>query len=139
MLKCSIIESIGEIKILSPELKPLPKIYIKCFCEDNNGKIQFYKDGFTDLRGKFNYVSLNSDLINTVKQFSILVMSKDYGSLIKKCNPPKMIKGKNNESGYEQFKNYRQEMKNRYLNNKQNIFPTTPNMISSMLDYIDKK
>ena len=66
-------------------------------------------------------------------------MSKDYGSLIKKCNPPKMIKGKNNESGYEQFKNYRQEMKNRYLNNKQNIFPTTPNMISSMLDYIDKK
>ena len=139
LLKCSIIESIGEIKVLSPELKPLPKIYIKCFCEDNNGKIQFYKDGFTDLRGKFNYVSLNSDLINTVKQFSILVMSKDYGSLIKKCNPPKMIKGKNNESGYEQFKNYRQEMKNRYLNNKQNIFPTTPNMISSMLDYIDKK
>ena len=62
LLKCSIIESIGEIKILSPELKPLPKIYIKCFCEDNNGKIQFYKDGFTDLRGKFNYVSLN--LIN---------------------------------------------------------------------------
>ena len=38
-------------------------------------------------------------------------MSKDYGSLIKKFNPSKMIKGKNNESSYEQFKNYRQEIK----------------------------
>ena len=143
LLKCSILESIGEIKILSPELKPLPKVYIKCFCKDKNGNIQFYKDGFTDLRGKFNYVTLNSDLINKVKKFSILIMSKEYGSLIKKCKPPKMIKGKNNESSYEQFKNYRQEVKNRFLNNKQNMISNQnqedyhpPAMISKMLDFI---
>ena len=142
LLKCSILESIGEIKILSPELKPLPKVYIKCFCKDKNGNIQFYKDGFTDLRGKFNYVTLNSDLINRVKKFSILIMSKEYGSLIKQCKPPKMIKGKNNESSYEQFKNYRQEVKNRFLNNKQNMISNQnqedyhpPAMISKMLDF----
>ena len=141
LLKYSIIESIGEIKILSPELKPLPKVYIKCFCEDKNGNIKFYKDGFTDLRGKFNYVTLNSDLINQVQKFSILIMSKEFGSLIKKCNPPKMIKGKNDESSYEQYKNYRQEIKNRFLNNKQNMISNQeehhpPELITKMLDFI---
>ncbi len=68
LLKCSILESIDEIKILSPELKPLSKVYIKSFCKDKNGNIQFYKDSFTNLRGKFNYDTLNSDLINKVKK-----------------------------------------------------------------------
>ena len=53
-----------------------------------------------------------------------------------------MIKGKNNESSYEQFKNYRQEVKNRFLNNKQNMISNQnqedyhpPAMISKMLDF----
>ena len=33
-------------------------------------------------------------------------MSKEYSGLIKKYKPPKMIKGKINESSYEQFNNY---------------------------------
>ena len=52
-MRCSIIESIREIKILSPKLNPLPKTYIKCYCKDNNGNTIFYKDGFTDLNVKF--------------------------------------------------------------------------------------
>ena len=68
-------------------------------------------------------------------------MSKEYGSLIKKCNPPKMIKGKNDESSYEQYKNYRQEIKNRFLNNKQNMISNQeehhpPELITKMLDFI---
>ena len=123
-LKCVIIESIGEIKILSPELKPLPKVYIKTFCETNDNRIMFYKDGFTDLNGKFDYVSLNSDLINNVKKFSILINSNEFGTIIKQCNPPKIISERNfdkNLGGYEMFQNYRQEMRDRYRNIKQNI------------------
>ena len=56
LLKYSLIESIGEIKVMTPELKPIPKVYVKCFCETNSGQIKFYKDGFTDLRGKFDYL-----------------------------------------------------------------------------------
>ena len=114
LLKYSIIESIGEIKVMTPELKPLPKVYVKCFCETNNGGIKFYKDGFTDLRGKFDYVSLNTDLVNEVKKFSILMVSKEYGNIIATCNPPKMIKENKGENNIEKIFDYRQQIKNKF-------------------------
>ena len=113
LLKYSIIESIGEIKVMTPELKPLPKVYVKCFCETNNGIIKFYKDGFTDLRGKFDYASLNTDLVNQVKKYSILMTSKEYGSIIATCNPPKIIKESNEENNIDKMINYRQQLRNR--------------------------
>ena len=116
LLKYSIIESIGEIKVMTPELKPLSQVYIKCFCEINNGSIIFYKDGFTDLRGKFDYISLNNDLVNKVKTFSILMVSKDYGSIITTCSPPKMIKETNGENNIEAIFEYRQQLKNKLRN-----------------------
>ena len=114
LLKYSLIESIGEIKVMTPELKPMPKVYVKCFCETNSGEIKFYKDGFTDLRGKFDYVSLNTDLINEVKKFSILMASKEYGSIIVSCNPPKMISGGDGKDSFQRIFDYRQQTRNRF-------------------------
>ena len=114
LLKYSIIELIGEIKVLTPELKPMHKVYMKCFCETNSGNILFYKDGFTDLRGKFDYVSLNNDLINDVKKFSILIISKDYGSIIVSCNLPKMIKEGIDKDSVQKIFGYRQQAKNKF-------------------------
>ena len=117
LLKYSIIESIGEIKVMSPELKPLSQVYVKCFCETNSGEIKFYKDGFTDLRGKFDYISLNNDLINDVKKFSILMVSKEYGSIIVTCNPPKMIKKKDGKDNVQSIFDYKQQLKTKFRNN----------------------
>ena len=114
LLKYSLIESIGEIKVMTPELKPISKVYIKCFCETNSGQIKFYKDGFTDLRGKFDYISLNSDLINEVKKFSLLMVSKEYGSIIVSCNPPKMIKSDDGKDNIQRIFDYRQQNKNKF-------------------------
>ena len=114
LLKYSLIESIGEIKVMSPELKPIPKVYVKCFCETNSGQIKFYKDGFTDLRGKFDYISLNTDLVNEVKKFSILMVSKEYGSIIVSCNPPKMIKGADGKDSIQRIFDYRQQTRNKF-------------------------
>ena len=114
LLKYSLIESIGEIKIMTPELGPIPKVYVKCFCETNSGLIKFYKDGFTDLRGKFDYISLNTDLINEVKKFSILMVSKEYGSIIVVCNPPKMIKGEDGKDSVQRIFDYRQQARNKF-------------------------
>lgn len=121
LLKCSITESIGEVKVLSPDLKPMPKVYVKCFAELTSGSIEFYKDGYTDLRGRFNYVSLNSDLISQVRKFSLLIVCDQYGSITRESKPPKIIfdqesidKNDGNQSipvTYENFQNYRQEMK----------------------------
>ena len=114
LLKYSIIESIGEIKVMTPELKPLPQVYVKCFCETNNDSIKFYKDGFNDLRGKFDYVSLNTDLVNEVKKFSILMVSKDYGSIIATCNPPKLIKETNGNNNIEKMFDYKQQLRSKF-------------------------
>ena len=114
LLKYSLIESIGEIKVMTPELKPIPKVYVKCFCGTNSGHIKFYKDGFTDLRGKFDYISLNTDLINDVKKFSILIISKEYGSIIVSCNPPKMIKQKDGKDNVQRIFDYRQQLKTKF-------------------------
>ena len=114
LLKYSVIESIGEIKVMSPELKPLPKVYVKCFCETNSGQIKFYKDGFTDLRGKFDYISLNTDLINDVNKFSMLMVSKEFGSIIVSCNPPKMIKDGSEKDSVQKIFDYRQQARNKF-------------------------
>ena len=122
LLQCSLSESIGEVKVLSPTLQPLPKIYVKCFCKLEDDSIKFYKDGYTDLRGRFNYVALNSDLINKVKKFSILIISEEFGAIIKECNAPKVIteKAKDNQNfgGYETFQNYRQKVKTNWKASK---------------------
>ena len=99
---------------MSPELKQIPKVYIKCFCETNSGIIKFYKDGFTDLRGKFDYISLNTDLINEVKKFSILIVSKEYGNIIVSCNPPKMIKIEDGKDNIQRIFDYRQQARNKF-------------------------
>ena len=114
LLQYSVIESIGEIKVKDPEGNSLPKVYVKCFCETNSGAIKFYKDGFTDLRGKFDYVSLNTDLVSEVKKFSILMVSEKYGSIIATCNPPKMIKESNGTNNIEKMFDYRQQLRNKF-------------------------
>lgn len=82
----------GIIKLIEPTtIKPVPKIYVKCFAEYNNGDKKFYKDGFTDLRGSFDYVSLNKDKIDDIKKFCIFINSSEYGCNIITTEPPVKI------------------------------------------------
>mgnify|MGYP007101955816 CR=1 FL=1 len=53
-----ITESIGELKVLDQELKPLIKTYIKVYGKIDSDNIIFYKDGYTDLNGNFNYTGV---------------------------------------------------------------------------------
>jgi hypothetical protein len=54
----------------------------------DDGNVRFFKDGYTDLRGKFDYVSLNTDEIDRVEELSLLVMSEEHGSLVREVDPP---------------------------------------------------
>ena len=48
------------------------------------------QDGYTDLRGRFDYASLNTnDQLRATSAFALLVMSDELGSLIKEVKPPK--------------------------------------------------
>ncbi|MES2924791.1 MAG: hypothetical protein V4819_24770 [Verrucomicrobiota bacterium] len=60
--------------------KPLPKTYIKVFAEMNSGEVVFHKDGYTDLRGKFDYLSHTGIDPSTVKRVAVLVNHPDKGA-----------------------------------------------------------
>ena len=42
--------------------------------------MKFYKAGYTDLRGGFDYMSLSTNELDFVKKFSLLVLSEQHGS-----------------------------------------------------------
>ena len=87
-LKLQIFENYGELKVTNEENKALPQVYVKIFTKKKNGNVVFYKDGYTDIRGRFDYVSLNDSKLSDISKFAIFVMSDKYGSLIKECSPP---------------------------------------------------
>jgi hypothetical protein len=93
--------------------KPLPKAYVKVYAKLNNGTVRFFKDGYTDLRGRFDYASLNApenatppppgiDMpangldnpmlkpaeLNNVAKLAVLVLSDTHGATLKEVDPP---------------------------------------------------
>jgi len=53
----------------------------------------FYRDGYTDIRGKIEYAQTSGDKLKDVKRFAILVQNDKYGSKILECDPPKDVTG----------------------------------------------
>lgn len=89
-LKVSILESFGELKVTHKENgKALPEIYVKVFAQNKNGSEKFYKDGYTDIRGLFEYAQTSGDKLKQVKKFAIYIESKEFGSQIREVDPPR--------------------------------------------------
>ncbi|WP_425401017.1 hypothetical protein [Aeoliella sp.] len=87
-LKVQLVEQYGRLQVRDAKLnKPLSKVYVKVYARTPEGT-RFFKDGYTDLRGKFDYTSLNTDDIGNVSEFAVLVMSPDHGAVVKTAKPP---------------------------------------------------
>jgi len=115
-----ITESIGELKVIDNNLKPIIKAYVKVYVELDSDEVQFYKDGYTDLNGKFNYIALNTDQLKKAEKFYIYVSEEKNGALIKECKPPKNIErtgGDNLLGDIQRFRN-NQRIQWRNLNKK---------------------
>lgn len=87
-LKIMFNEAFGELKV-TKEGKAQSRVYIKVFQLNQNGKEEFFRDGYTDIRGKFEYAQASGEQIEKIKKFAILVQSEQFGSQIKEVNPPK--------------------------------------------------
>ena len=85
---------------------------VKVYAKLNNGTVRFFKDGYTDIRGRFDYASLNApenasapsgtDMpangldypmlkpaeLNKVAKLAVLVLSDTHGATVKEVNPP---------------------------------------------------
>jgi len=114
-LKLTLTENYGRLETRdSTTDKPLPKAYVKVYAKLKNGTVRFFKDGYTDLRGRFDYASLNAPEgivpqptpyeaapangldyqmlkpaeLNEVEKLALLILSDTHGATVKEVNPP---------------------------------------------------
>ena len=114
-LKLTLSENYGRLETRDTTTdKPLPKAYVKVYARLNNGTVRFFKDGYTDLRGRFDYASLNGPEnahpqptpyeaapdngldyqmlkpaeLSNVEKIAILILSDTHGATVKEVNPP---------------------------------------------------
>lgn len=83
-------ENYGHMKVGHQESgKVLPSTYVKVYAQMNDGSVKFWKDGYTDLRGRFDYVSLSNQPLDTVQRFSTLILNDEHGAIVRTATPPK--------------------------------------------------
>lgn len=84
------VQQMGQLKVSQQKSgQPLSKVYVKVYARKSNGSVQFYKDGYTDLRGRFDYVSLSNQGLGDVERFAILVVSPEFGAIVQEADVPK--------------------------------------------------
>lgn len=80
----------GQLQVThSKSNKRLAQVYIKVYAKKKDGRVQFYKDGYTDLRGRFDYAALSTNDLTHVRRFSILILSAKDGAVVREVAPPK--------------------------------------------------
>lgn len=84
-----ITEKVGQLRVVHKQKsQPISKTYIKVYSKNKNGSVEFFKDGYTDIAGYFDYSTVSSLDISNVSKLSILVLSNQYGAVIKEAKPP---------------------------------------------------
>jgi len=83
------LESYGQVAVSDPvKNRPLPKTYVKVFAKLPTGQVRFHKDGYTDLRGRFDYASVSDDPNRYANRYAVLVLSDEFGAVIRDVAPP---------------------------------------------------
>ena len=93
----------------------MSRAYVKVYARLKNGTVRFFKDGYTDLRGRFDYASLNGTPgmhpaphgheappangldyqmlkpaeLNEIEKLAILILSDTNGATTREINPPR--------------------------------------------------
>jgi hypothetical protein len=82
-------DAFGRLQATSGNDKPVERAYTKVYARHKDGTIRFYKDGYTDLRGQFDYASLSTNDLDSVDRFAILILHPELGAWIREVSPPK--------------------------------------------------
>lgn len=83
-----VMERFGQIQVSHSQGGALGAVYVKVYARQKSGAVQFYKDGYTDLRGRFDHATLSTDQLDHVERFSILIASREHGALVREAAPP---------------------------------------------------
>jgi hypothetical protein len=72
----------GRIKVSKKNSQVgMSRVYVKVFVRNTYGSISFYRDGYTDAAGGFNYFDLKNARINNISQFAVFVDHKELGKM----------------------------------------------------------
>jgi hypothetical protein len=85
-----IFEKKGGLAVFSQKTgRPLAGAYVKVYSRPTaTADGSFYKDGYTDFAGRFDYAHLNNEKLSSIHQFSLLIMTPDHGAVILLIAPP---------------------------------------------------
>jgi hypothetical protein len=88
-LATNLSNQVGQVRVQrASDRQPLSATYVKVYARKHGGAVAFYKDGYTDLRGWFDYASLSTNDLDHVERFAILVCSDHSGAAILEASPP---------------------------------------------------
>lgn len=88
-LSPTLANQVGQVRVQKiSDRSALAATYVKVYARKRGGAVAFYKDGYTDLRGWFDYASLSTTDLDSVERFAILVCSDQAGAAILEANPP---------------------------------------------------
>jgi hypothetical protein len=76
-------ESFGQLQTTdATSHRPIATAYVKVYAKYPDGSVRFYKDGYTDVRGRFDYASVSADDAKGATRFAILVISDEKGATL---------------------------------------------------------
>ncbi len=88
-LLVNVAHAYGQLRVaLASSRAPLPAAYVKVYARSRDGAVAFYKDGYTDLCGRFDYATLSTDDLDRVERFALLVAADAAGALVVEAPPP---------------------------------------------------
>ena len=88
-LRAQFLERSGQVSVTdSASGLALSKVYVKVYAKLANGQVRFHKDGYTDLRGRFDYASMSGEGANDATRYAVLVSSENAGAHIAEVAPP---------------------------------------------------
>ncbi|CAN5849621.1 hypothetical protein BH11MYX3_BH11MYX3_07920 [soil metagenome] len=88
-LATTVANQVGQVRVTrATDQGALPATSVKVYARKHGGAIAFYKDGYTDLRGAFDYATLSTPDLDQVERFAILVCSDHAGAAILEAAPP---------------------------------------------------
>ena len=88
-LRLDLSDNYGQLQVRESETRqPLGTAYVKVYARHKDGSVHFYKDGYTNLRGRFDYASLSTNQLDQVDRFAVLILSEKYGAMIQEIEPP---------------------------------------------------
>ena len=88
-LAVTVVEPFGRVQVLAAQGRaPLEQAYVKVYARHKDGTVKFFKDGYTDLRGQFDYATLSNSSLDSVERFAILVLHTTQGAVVREASPP---------------------------------------------------